>query len=322
MQKINSIKDIQNLLQQDLVDVDKFLTTSVDSQISLIKDISSYLIKSGGKRLRPILVLLTCRALEYTGTHHITLASVVELIHTATLLHDDVVDNSTVRRGKQTANIIWDNKLSVLTGDFLYSCAFKMILPLKNFEIMDLLATCSNQLAQGEVQQLAYSTDIDIDEEKYFSIIQKKTATLFQAATASGAVLAQKTGVMQSYGTHLGIAFQISDDVLDYQGDTKSIGKNIGDDLQDGKLTLPLIHAYENANPADKQTLREIIKTRNVAKINVVKEILQNTASLEYCQQVANSYSTKAKNCLKDLPDSIYKEALEFLCDFCISRNK
>lgn len=304
--------------------VNEIIRNSLDSHVVLIRQISRYIINSGGKRLRPMLVVLMAQALGYKGKQHIQLAAIIEFIHTATLLHDDVVDESDMRRGNKTANEVWGNSASVLVGDFLYSRAFQMMVTLNNLDVMNILANATNTISEGEVLQLLNIGNLEITEEQYYQVIKNKTAQLFEAGCELAALISEtdeKTiKKMAHYGEYLGMAFQIADDILDYAIDNNELDKNIGDDLAEGKLTLPLIYLLENGNEGDKLMITEAIKSQSTKHLKSIQKRINETPALHYTQDKANQFSALAKDQLHDLPESAAKNALLFLCDFACNR--
>lgn len=317
---------IQALINQDLQAVNTLIQTCLHSEVALINQLGHYIINSGGKRLRPILLLLSARHFDYMGNHHIQLATVVEFIHTATLLHDDVVDASELRRGKQTANSLWGNEASVLVGDFLYSRSFQMMVGVKNMRVMEILSDATNVIAEGEVLQLLNCHEPDTTEMDYLHVIRSKTAKLFEAAAQLGAVISQQSEAnelaMATYGMHLGTAFQLIDDVLDYSGSAEEIGKNIGDDLAEGKPTLPLIHALKHGTPEQQAILRQVIEKGGKEHISTVTKAIESTGAITYTTQVAQQEVEKAIAALANLPNNNkYKEALRGLAEFAINRH-
>ena len=294
------------------------------SDVGLVENIGHYIVDAGGKRLRPLLVLLYSKALGHDGSKPIELATIIEFIHTATLLHDDVVDISSLRRGRETANAKWGNAPSVLVGDFLYSRAFQMMVAIGDMNIMSILSGTTNVIAEGEVQQLVNAKDPDVDEAGYMSVIHKKTAVLFEAACETAAVLAQSSAEQRDaarrYGYHLGLAFQMIDDALDYDGDTDTLGKNVGDDLAEGKPTLPLIHAMAQGDAASKQLIRDAIIHGRVDQLDEIVAAVKSSGGLNYVREQAKQHVAHAKALLNDLPDSPYKAALEDLANFSIER--
>ncbi|WXU00710.1 MAG: Octaprenyl diphosphate synthase [Catillopecten margaritatus gill symbiont] len=316
--------DIQKLIQDDITATDAVLVEHLSSDVALINQMSGYIVNAGGKRLRPLLLLLCARATGYQGTHHHLMAVVIELIHTATLLHDDIVDESELRRGKDTANEVWGNAASVLVGDFLYSRAFQMMVKPESMQIMTILSKATNEIAQGEVLQLLNCQNAALTEAEYYQVIERKTAVLFQAATQIGGILSEVDEVqeqaLKDYGLHLGNAFQIIDDVLDYQSDAKTMGKEVGDDLSEGKTTLPMIYALENTSGADKQLLEDAINNADNSKIEQVITILQSVNAFEYTREQAQKSADLAKQALNMINDSEYKAALIALCDLSLQR--
>lgn len=322
---ITSIDDILKITHDDMQLVNTTIRNSLDSHVVLIKQIATYIINSGGKRLRPILVTLMAQALGYKGKNHTQLAAIIEFIHTATLLHDDVVDESDMRRGNKTANEVWGNSASVLVGDFLYSRAFQMMVTIENLEVMDILANATNTISEGEVLQLLSIGNLDITEEQYYKIIQNKTAQLFEAGCELSALIScdDKSIIakMANYGKYLGMAFQIADDMLDYSMDNDELDKNIGDDLSEGKLTLPLIYLLEHGTTDDKQVISDAIKSQSTKHLKTIQRRINETPALKYTQSKANEFAKLAKEQLTDLPQSDAKDALVFLCDFSCHRN-
>lgn len=316
---------IQACVAQDMQAVNRHIQERLQTDVALINQLSFYIVNSGGKRLRPILVLLSAHALGYQGRKHIDLAAIIEFIHTATLLHDDVVDASELRRGRETANAVWGNEASVLVGDFLYSRAFEMMVTVKNMRIMEIMAQATNVIAEGEVMQLLNSNDADTTEERYLEVIRCKTAKLFEAAARVGAVISGATPAqeeaMAAYGRHLGTAFQLIDDVLDYSGSSQAIGKNIGDDLAAGKPTLPLIHALRHGNPRQAAVIRDAIEHGGREKIAQVLKAIESTEALAYTARSAQDEAAKATAALAVLPASTYREALYALAEFSVNRS-
>jgi octaprenyl-diphosphate synthase len=309
---------------QEFQSVNELILNSLQSDVGLVENIGSYIVDSGGKRLRPVLVLLSALANNYQSekNNHIKLAAVIEFIHTATLLHDDVVDVSALRRGRETANEIWGNAPSVLVGDFLYSRAFQMLVEVADLPIMSVFANATNVISEGEVQQMANAGNPDIDEETYMQVIYRKTAKLFEAGMECGALLAEADeNAMNQYGKHLGMAFQIADDVLDLQGDVAVTGKNIGDDLSEGKMTLPLIYARDHADPADREIIRQAIENRSAENFDQILKIVSKTGGIDYSLNRAVEHSELANNALLALPDSTYKQVLSKLASFAVSRD-
>jgi len=321
---MQNFSDIQNLVREDLKAVDDLLINRLESEVALINQVSSYIINAGGKRIRPLLVVLMSRALGYQGIIHHVMAVVIELIHTATLIHDDIVDESKVRRGTETPNQVWGNAASVLVGDFIYSRAFEIMVEPNSMDIMKVLSKATNAIAEGEVLQLLNIGNKELNEADYLKVIEKKTACLFQAATQISAIISDSDSSienqMKSFGLNLGNAFQIVDDVLDYQSNEELLGKRIGDDLSEGKMTLPLIHSLSNSSKVTNKRLRDIISNNNVEEIDTVLEIFQETGSIDYTINRAKEISVNAKHCLVNLNESAYKNALSLLCDISVER--
>ena len=294
------------------------------SDVELINKMASYIIESGGKRLRPMLVLLCARACGYTGEKHALVAAIIEFIHTATLLHDDVVDESSLRRGHETANSIWGNESSVLVGDFVFSRSFEMMVDVGEMRVMEILAHASNTIAEGEVMQLLNCNDPDTSEDRYMAVIQSKTAKLFEAACQLGALLAKQPQETEracaAYGIHIGTAFQLKDDVLDYQSSAEEMGKNLGDDLAEGKPTLPLIYALKNSNGTTADIIRESIINGGKQHMEEVLTAIESTNAIEYTENAAIKKAQTAKRIIEILPDNEYRDALFYLTEFAISR--
>ena len=320
-----SLESLQTFLADDMQAVDHVIRERLHSDVALIRQVSEYIINSGGKRLRPALVLLSAGCFGYPGKAHYELAAVVEFIHTATLLHDDVVDESDLRRGRETANALFGNAASVLVGDFLYSRAFQMMVGVSNMEVMQILSDATNTIAEGEVLQLLNCHDPDIDEESYLRVIRYKTAKLFEAAGRLGAVIgggneAQKQALAR-YGMHLGTAFQLIDDVLDYSGDFLKTGKNIGDDLAEGKPTLPLLYAMKHGTPEQATSIRHAIQHGGLTEFQSVLAAIKDTRALQYTRVQAQREIKIASEAISELPDSKFKSALLQLAVFAIDRS-
>lgn len=318
------IQEIRALITDDMQTVDQLIRRKLSSDVALINQLGAYIINSGGKRLRPMVVLLAARASDYDGERHIDAAAIIEFIHTATLLHDDVVDASDLRRGQETANAIWGNEASVLVGDFLYSRSFQMMVDMQNMRVMEILADTTNRIAEGEVMQLLNCNDPDTTEERYMEVIQCKTAKLFEAAAQLGAVLAQRAlpeeQTLAGYGLHLGTAFQLIDDALDYSASSTKIGKNIGDDLAEGKPTLPLIHAMRHGTAQERALIRAAIERGGRENIEAVIKAIESTQAMEYTARLARQESNKAIAMLGILPESPFKNALISLANFAVDR--
>ncbi len=308
-----------------MVAIDEVIRVKLHSDVVLVRQVGEYIINSGGKRLRPALVILSAGAFGYTGKYHHNLAAIIEFIHTATLLHDDVVDASELRRSKATANALFGNAASVLVGDFLYSRAFQMMVEVNNMRIMQVLADATNTIAEGEVLQLLNCRNPDVKEENYLQVIRYKTAKLFEAATRLGAILCSVTPAeeesMAAYGMHLGTAFQLTDDMLDYSGDYHDTGKNLGDDLAEGKPTLPLIYAMKTGSEKQVTIVRNAIKQGGEGSLQAVLDVIQKTDALDYTRQKAEAESSMASAAISSLPNSNYKECLLQLATFAVARN-
>jgi|TARA_B110000977_G_scaffold166842_1_gene214979 octaprenyl-diphosphate synthase len=316
--------DLHFSVKSDFAAVDAAIIEHLSSQVPMVEKIGQYIIESGGKRLRPLLVLLSARACGYQQQQHITLAAVVEFIHTATLLHDDVVDTSDLRRGKPTANNKWGNSSSVLVGDFLYSRAFQMLVSIGNIDVMGTLSNATNVIAEGEVLQLLNAKNPDVSEADYLYVILGKTAMLFEAASQTGAQMAQasseQTEALRRFGRHLGVAFQLIDDLMDYTGDQTSMGKNVGDDLAEGKPTLPLIHAMAHAADDERKLIRKAIRQGSCDEIDKIQSILIRCGSLDYTRARATQETQDALDCLNIVNDSPYKQSLADLCTLALTR--
>jgi octaprenyl-diphosphate synthase len=312
------------LIAEDMLGVDAVIEQRLSSEVVLIGQISRYIVAAGGKRLRPALLLLMCGALGYKGEQRLNLAAVVEFIHTATLLHDDVVDESTLRRGRETANEAFGNPASVLVGDFLYSRAFQMMVDAGDMRIMRTLSEATNVIAEGEVQQLMNMHDASLSEEDYVRVIRSKTAKLFEASARLAALLSQSPPEVEAacadYGQALGTAFQVIDDVLDYDGDVAEMGKNLGDDLREGKVTLPLIIAMQRGTEQERQTLQQAIKTGGTEKMAEIVAIVQRTGALDATRASAAVEAQRAVDALSVLPDTPYREALLKLASQLLGR--
>jgi octaprenyl-diphosphate synthase len=315
---------IRELISSDLAATDQLILDRLSSDVVLINQVGHYIVGSGGKRLRPVIVLLAANALGYTGKHHIDLAAIVEFIHTATLLHDDVVDGSEQRRSRDTANAVWGNAASVLVGDFLYSRSFEMMVEVDDMRVMNILSTATNKIAEGEVLQLLNCHDPDVDEARYREVILRKTATLFEAGTRLAGVVTDADQsideALAAYGRHLGTAFQMIDDALDYGSSGVDIGKNIGDDLAEGKPTLPLIRAMQVGTPEVNALIREVIEEGGVDRVDEVIKAIQSTDSIEYTANLAREEARLAKEALEALPASAYRDALAAVADFSVDR--
>jgi octaprenyl-diphosphate synthase len=316
---------IKNLTTAETKAVDQLILNELSSDVVLINQIGHYIIGNGGKRLRPMLLLLAAKALGEVNQHHLILAAVIEFIHTATLLHDDVVDESVLRRGKESANAVWGNAASVLVGDYLYSSAFEMMVRTDNMRVMDILSKTTTAIAEGEVLQLLNCNNPDTSEQKYLDVIARKTAILFSTATRLAAVISGVDAVTEQalavYGQQLGVAFQLIDDALDYKSSTADLGKNLGDDLAEGKPTLPLIYAIEHGTPEQAQIVIDAIRQGSRDAFNEVYAVVKATNAIEYTEQCADRAADKAIAALECLPDSPYKSALEQLAHFSVQRD-
>ncbi|OBU45113.1 octaprenyl diphosphate synthase [Photobacterium damselae] len=320
-------KAIQALTANDMAAVDAKIQAQLNSDVALINQLGFYIVSGGGKRLRPMLAVLAARALDYQDEDHTTAAAFIEFIHTATLLHDDVVDESDMRRGKATANAAFGNAASVLVGDYIYTRSFQMMTSLRSLKILDIMSAATNVIAEGEVQQLMNCNDPDTTEESYMEVIYSKTARLFEAATQVAAIIAKASPdvetAFQDYGRYLGTAFQLIDDVLDYVADGKEMGKNVGDDLAEGKPTLPLLYAMRHGNPQQAAMIREAIEKANgMDKLDEILACMRETGALEYTQQRAEQEADKAIAALDILPESAHKQALIALAHLSVQRNK
>ncbi|MEP1213589.1 MAG: octaprenyl diphosphate synthase [Marinobacter sp.] len=315
---------IYDTVADDFSRVNDLIIKRLSSDVPLVEKIAQYIIESGGKRLRPLLVLLSSRALGYDKEDHLKLAAVIEFLHTATLLHDDVVDTSDMRRGRSTANARWGNAPSVLVGDFLYARAFEMMVELQSLRIMEVLSHATAVIAEGEVLQLMNVKNPDVSEEKYMEVIHNKTAMLFEAASHTGALLAgadeDREQALSAYGKHLGLAFQLVDDVLDYRGDAQAMGKNVGDDLAEGKTTLPLIYAMAKASDDEKQLIRRAIRKGGLDDLPRILQIVNQSGALEYTMEKAREQAALAAACLEAIPESGHKEALVMLTEIAVAR--
>jgi len=317
--------DVRALADDDMRRVDSLIRHRLSSDVVLINQIADHIIASGGKRLRPMLHVLAAGAAGYGGEQHIKLAAVIEFIHTSTLLHDDVVDESDLRRGRKTANAVWGNAASVLVGDFLYSRSFQLMVELDDMRVMRILADTTNTIAEGEVLQLLNIGNADVDEAAYLAVIERKTAVLFAAATELGGVLGglpeTQIAALRRYGMELGYAFQIADDLLDYVSDADTLGKNIGDDLAEGKPTLPLIYALQKANPEQAQSLRHAIEHGGLDSLERIIAAIRDSGALDRTHERAVHHAHAARDALEALPASKYRDALAALADYSVQRS-
>lgn len=316
---------IRALVAEDLSATDKFIISQLESSIPLVKQIIEYVLTCGGKRVRPMLLLLSARALSHSGKKHVDLAAAIELIHTATLLHDDVVDSSTLRRGHKTANLIWGGDTSVLVGDFLYSRAFQIVVDQRHQEILDIFARSTHFIAEGEILQLVNRHNPDTTEAFYFDIIERKTAKLFEVASQLGALLASEARheveALRDYGRHIGMAYQLIDDALDYAQSAEQTGKNVGQDLSEGKPTLPLIHAMHKSKGADLELIRSSIQNGSYDELENILGIIESTDAIKYTSDTAKSHALRAREALNAIPSTPYRKALEELSDFVVERS-
>ncbi|MBN7770509.1 polyprenyl synthetase family protein [Marinobacter daepoensis] len=315
---------IYDTVADDFSRMNDLIIERLASDVPMVQKIAQYIIESGGKRLRPLLVLLSSQAAGYQQNEHLKLATVIEFLHTATLLHDDVVDTSDMRRGRSTANAKWGNAPSVLVGDFLYARAFEMMVELQNLPIMNVLSHATAVIAEGEVMQLMNVKNPDLTEQQYMAVIHNKTAMLFEASSHTGALLAgansDQEKALRDYGNHLGLAFQLVDDVLDYQGDAAAMGKNVGDDLAEGKTTLPLIYAMANSSDEDRQLIRQAIRKGGLDDLPKVLAIVKASGAIEYTMTKAREQAQFARELLNCLPESDHRQALELLTDVAVAR--
>ena len=320
----SQLSNINSLIAGDVAAMNALIPRQLTSEVELVEEIGHYIVESGGKRLRPIMVLLGARAAGYEGDDHIRLAAVIEFLHTATLLHDDVVDRSGLRRGKRTANVVWGNAPSVLVGDFLYSRAFQLMVTLNDLDILRVLSDATNTIAEGEVMQLAKLGDLALSEDHYMEVIRCKTALLFQAATHTAGLLAGAdphiVEALRRYGEEFGLAYQLMDDYLDYAGDVAALGKNVGDDLAEGKVTLPLIFGMANAEAGDADTLKRAISNRDTSELASIVTIVQECGALAYTQKHAKDHCHAALKALEPLPASPQRAALEQIAEYSLAR--
>ena len=323
---VSPVERLHALVSADMAATDKLIHGRMTSGVALIPELARHLIDSGGKRLRPMLTLAAAQSGGYAGDHHVRLAAAVEFIHTATLLHDDVVDESALRRGKVSANLMWGNKPSVLVGDFLFSRAFQLMVETNNLAVLDILAGASAVIAEGEVMQLKSTNNLSVTEEHYLKVVSAKTAALFAAAAESGALLSSRgaefVAGLRAYGENLGIAFQLVDDALDYSGRQALMGKTVGDDFREAKMTLPLILAYARSRDTDRPFWKRVIETGNQTETDLDRAItlIEQTGAMQETMRRARAYADVAKEALKIMPESDIKRALADIADFCVER--
>ncbi len=323
-QEFATFDDVQALAADDMAAVDRLITDCLASDVALVSQVSEYIVMSGGKRLRPMIVLLAARAFGYEGRMHFRAAAIIEFIHTATLLHDDVVDSSARRRGQDSANTVFGNQASVLVGDFLYSRAFQMMVDIDSMRVMQILADATNTIAAGEVMQLMNVHDPGVTEDEYRQVIYRKTARLFEAGAQIAAVLAERDpadeAAMMAYGQHLGTAFQLVDDALDFNASAAELGKNLGDDLAEGKPTLPLIYALRKGSAAERAMIRDAIIEGGLARLGDIQSVIESTGALQYTAARAQEAADLALDALADIPESAYKQALSAIAEFAVRR--
>jgi len=319
-----SLAEVRELVADDLARLDHCIVRSLDSEVALVNQVARYIVAGGGKRLRPLLVVLAARASGYDGSSHVEAAAIVEFIHTATLLHDDVVDGSDLRRGRDTANAVFGNEASVLVGDFLYSRAFQMMVRIGEMRVMAVLADATNVIAEGEVLQLMNCNDPDTNEIRYFDVIRSKTAKLFEAGARVAAILAgadeATEAALADYGMRLGIAFQLIDDALDYTGAAEEMGKNMGDDLAEGKPTLPLIHAMREGSAGQREVIRRAIEQGGLDELETIRSTIESTGALHYTARLAREQADAAVDSLAALPESAFRDALASLARIAVDR--
>lgn len=319
-----SLDQVRSLTSDDFDAMNKLIDRELRSDVPLVREISRYIVQSGGKRLRPLIVLLVARMCHYRGADHIKLATLVEFLHTATLLHDDVVDRSTRRRNRRSANAIWGNSASVLVGDFLYSRAFELMVEIDSMDLMEIISEATNAIAEGEVLQLQHVGNTSLSEMEYMDIIRRKTAMLFQAAAHTGAVLAGATSdevrLLQDFGLHFGLAFQLIDDWLDYAGTSESMGKNVGDDLFEGKATLPLIYTMTHGTKSESETIKNAIHAQSAERIDEVIGAVRSSGALDYVRTRAQLQTNLCLSCLENLSANLYRHGLEALANVALCR--
>lgn len=320
-----AIHRLRELVSEDFEAVNALIIDKIQSGITLVDDLASHIVQSGGKRLRPLVVLLGCRACGYEGDNHVKLAAMIELFHTATLLHDDVIDESSLRRGQETAHEIWGSKASILVGDYLFIQYMQLLINVGDLNIIRLLTDISHQISCGEIKQLVNRHNPALTEEEYFEVIRAKTSLLFAASAALGALLTDASKDifhgLEDYGTHLGNAFQLIDDALDYCSDVQTLGKNIGDDLADGKATLPLLHVLKHGSPDAKEKVKDSLKHGKLDHLPHILDAIEATKAIDYTRAVAANEIDKALSALQVMPNSVYKDALTELAHYAIERD-
>lgn len=318
------IQRIRELVADDFDAVNALILSKIESEIGLIDDLANHIVTSGGKRLRPLIVLLASRACGYDGTDHIKLSAMIEFFHTATLLHDDVIDESTLRRGRETANEIWGSKASILVGDYLFTQYMQLMIAVGDLNIMQMLTDMAHQIGCGEIKQLSNRHNYSLTTDDYFDVIRSKTSLLFAASASLGGLISQSNhdiiNGLYGYGLHLGNAFQLIDDALDYCSDAQTLGKNVGDDLADGKATLPLLHAIKHGTPAQQLKIQESLQAGTLDYLPEILEAIQATKAIEFTQDTAKNEAQLAILALQSLPNSQYKEALKELAHYAIAR--
>lgn len=324
--QIPSLASIQALTKGDFDRLNILIKAKLYTDVPLVEDVSHYIIESGGKRIRPLLALLAAKALGYDGDHHVLLAAIVEFIHTATLLHDDIIDQANHRRGKETANLLWGNSYAVLVGDFLYSRAFQMMVELQNLTVMDIFASTTNKISEGEVLQLMNCGNLNVTEADYHQTIYYKTAKLFEATTLLAAVIQDAPDhhreALTTFGREFGIAYQLTDDALDYDGNADLTGKKIGQDLSEGKLTLPLIYALDRGNEKQQALIKAAVQNRQQDNLHDIQQVIHDTRAIAYTKNAAKIAVQNAIDALIDLPDSEYCDGLIHLSRFLIERGQ
>ena len=319
------LEQVRAVVADEFVALNKIIKEQLYTEVELVEDMSHYIVNAGGKRIRPMLALLAAKAMGYSGSEHILLAAIIEFIHTATLLHDDIVDNAEQRRGQQTANVVWSNGSAVLVGDFLYSRAFQMMVQLRSLEVMDTFASTTNKISEGEVLQLVNCGDVNISEADYFKTIYYKTAKLFEATTHLTAVIYKAEpkwiDAMTTFGKQFGMAYQLTDDALDYEGNSEQTGKTIGQDLSEGKLTLPLIYALAHGKQSQQTLIKSAIENRGHDNLHAILETIHDTNAISYTKQQAQHAIDQACEALQQLPTSAAQYAMQQLTTFLLQRN-